>query len=1197
MALKRLLFLFLACVFLLSGASAQESRATIEGTVRDASGAFVPSIVVTATNTATGVKVSDKTNGVGIFKIPYLNPGPYDVTADGAGYKHYVRTGFALQIGDDAKLDISMEQGAVSETITVSGAAPLLEAESASTDVVVENKTIVDAPISGGDVGTLVLIAPGVTDVAIANHPYELTSVGVASRIVVAGVRSQNTEFTVDGTPAMSLDSAAYVPPSDLVQEVKIETNSYNAAYGHSAGGYFNTVTKSGTNSIHGSAYEFHTNAALMSLNLFQRNQYNNPATGTLNDAKYKSIKGKDVNNRFGGSLGGPVIIPGIYHGQDKTFWIFGYEGFRHVSTDANSGSFFTVPTVAERNGDLSALLPLGCAANNAYSSTTGLCANGTVSSYQVYDPYSTTPVGNGTFKRNPFPFNIIPVSRLNATAKSILNYYPLPNNPPTTAAGANNFFHPVRGLSDYDILTARVDHSFGQRERVYGRFNYGTLHGYDQFAFSNAATAYYNFGAITGVAIDNVYQFNPSLLLDVRYGLMRKAPSSQTPSVDLTQFGVPANVVAQIPAAGQVFPRLTIDGSNFTTVNANTPTHGPNTNDHSLTGDATKNVGRHSITFGGDFRIYETNNYTLNNSTPYLTFTTTYTNGPLNTSAGATVGQGLASFLLGIPSSGTIVQNTSYAYTSRYFGGYVQDNFKINPRLTLAAGVRYEYETAPTERHNRSVLTFDHNSPSPISAAAIAKYNANPITQIPAGQFKVNGGLIFAGVNGNPRALWTPDKNNIAPRVGITFQPYPTTVLRGGYGVFFMPKGADRFGTAQDRNLVNQLGFSQTTSIIPSPDNGQTYTATLDNLFPNGILQPSGASSGLSTGLGSAVSYYNPQQINSLVHRWSAGVQQQFVRQMFMDLEYIGSAGEHLGIVQQDNAVPLQYLSTSASRDNANNTLLNGAVTNPFAGLIPGTTLNNATVARSQLLVAYPQFTGVSHNAPLGSTIYHALALSIVRRFSNGFSVQSSYTWSKFLQSTEFLNAADPLPTKVISDQDIPQRFNIATIFDVPVGKGRRFGSNMNRWQSALAGGWQVSIIYSAQSGTPLGFGNALLKPNANLQSIALPNDQKTVTRWFNTDAFDTASADQLVANRITFPVRLPNVRTIGINNANASAMKYLNLWEGAKFQFRCEAMNVGNHSQLAAPVTSVTATNFGQISSVQSVARQIFFSGKLIF
>jgi len=1196
--MKRYLGALLAVMFFCMGASAQDARGTIEGTLRDATGAIVPGATVTAANVATGVKISTKVDSAGIFEIPYLTPGVYDVTAEAPGFKKYVRAGFVLNISDQAKLDIPMAVGSDSQTITVTGSTSLLEAESASTNILVEQKTIVDAPVSGGDVATLVLLSPGVTDVAIANHPYELTSVNVASRIVVAGVRSQNTEFTVDGTPAMSLDSAAYVPPADLVQEVKIETNSYDVSYGHSAGGYFNTITKSGTNKFHGSLYEFHTDASLLSLNLFQRNQYNNPLTGgPPTEAKYKSIKGKDINNRFGGSIGGPVLIPHIYDGRDKTFWIFGYEGFRHVNTDANSGSFFTVPTVAERAGDFSALLPLGCTTSNAYNSVTGLCANGTPSTYQIYDPATTTPTTGGLYMRTPFAFNMIPAGRIDATAKTYLSYYPLPNQPPTTAQGANNFFHPVRGLSDYDIVSARVDHNFSQKERIFGRFNYGTLHGLDQYYFSNAATAYFNYAAITGAAIDNVYVFSPSFLLDVRYGFMRKAPSSATPPVDLTTLGVSAAVVAQIPPISRTFPKVTIDGSNFTVAGPNAPTDGPNTGYHTFSADLTKEIKRHLIHFGGDFRVYQANNYNLSNSTPSLTFASTYTNGPLNTSAPASIGQGLASFLLGIPTSGSIVLNTSYAFTSRFYSGYVQDDFKITPRLTISPGLRYEYETAPVERYNRTVQGFNASVQSPIGAAAIANYNAHPIAQIPAGQFQVNGGLTFAGVNGNSRALWNPDGNNVAPRIGVAFQADPLTVFRGGYGVFYMPKGVDRLGTAQDRVVVNQVGFSQTTTFVPTTNNGQTFIANLDNLFPNGLLQPTGSSGGLSTSLGGAISYYNSQQINPLIQRWSVGVQHEFPKQILIDIEYLGSKGQSLGVTPAQDAIPRQYLSTSTTRDSATINALSAAVPNPFYPLLPGTSLSGSTVATSQLLLPYPQFTSVTHNAPLGSSIYHALAVEGVRRFKNGFSAQGSYTFSKFLQSTEFLNPSDPLPTKVISDQDIPQRFTLAGIYDIPVGRGRKYGSNMNKWVSAFAGGWQVSLIWAGQSGTPLGFGNALLKTGQSIQNIPLSSNQKSVNEWFNVNAFDTTSSDQLAQNIITFPVRLPQVRTIGIDNANASAMKYINLWEGARFQFRCEAMNAGNHSQLGVPVTSVTSSTFGTISSVQSVARQIFFSGKILF
>jgi hypothetical protein len=369
-----------------------------------------------------------------------------------------------------------------------------------------------------------------------------------------------------------------------------------------------------------------------------------------------------------------------------------------------------------------------------------------------------------------------------------------------------------------------------------------------------------------------------------------------------------------------------------------------------------------------------------------------------------------------------------------------------------------------------------------------------------------------------------------------------------------------------------------------------------LENPFPNGITQPLGAAGGLSTGLGQSIQFNNGNQVNPLIQRWALGFQREFPKHILFEMEYVGSSGASLAVKPAVDAVPRQYLSTSPTRDQATINLLSSQVSNPFFPLLPGTSLSGATVSRSQLLEPFPQFTGVTYNLPIGSSNYNALDLRGERRFASGFSIQGSYTWGKFLQTTEYLNASDPKPTQVISDQDIPQRFALSGIYDIPVGRGRKFGTNMNAVETAVAGGWQIALIWEGQSGTPLGFGNPLF--TGQVQNITLPNNQKTILQWFNVNAgFNRNAADQLASNIQTFPLRLPNVRTQGINNSNASAMKYFNLWEGAKLQFRVEMMNAWNHSQLAAPNTAPTNALFGQIVSVQSVARQIFFSGKIIF
>jgi hypothetical protein len=973
----------------------------------------------------------------------------------------------------------------------------------------------------------------------------------------------------------MSNDSAIIAPQADLVQELKVETNSYDAASGHSAGGYINIGTKSGTNQLHGTLYEFHTGAELKGLDFFQRQRLYDASSGPPTTDKQKSIKGADVNNRFGGSVGGPVYIPRVYDGRNRTFWIYGYEGFRHPNTDANSGYFTSVPTAAERQGDFSSLLALG-------------------SIYQVYDPATIAPAGSGRFSRQPFGGNLIPANRLDATARSLLNYYPLPNTT-GTSNGLNNYFNAVHGLSAYNVNTTRVDHTLSDRHRIFARLNYNHLWGESLGPYANIATTNTNMGSTTGIGLDDVYSFSPSLLLNVRYGFTRYAPSSieKGGAIDLTTLGFDSGFVRQLDPQATVFPRLAIDS--YQTLGSNVPSRKA-TNNHVLAADVTRQTGKHTLRFGGDYRTYNENSYVFSNSTPFFTFGSTWTQGPLDNSAAAPIGQGLASFMLGLPSSGTVVLNTSYAFHSRFYSAYLQDDWKVTSRLTLNLGVRYEFEASPVERFNRTVRGFDATTPNPIEPAVQANYAKSPIPEVPVSQFRVLGGLLYAGAGGQPSGLWRSDPNNIAPRIGIAYQMGTKTVLRGGFGYFYMPKGVDRLGTAADRVTVNQTGFSQTTAMTLTVDNGQNFIASLKNPYPGGLLQPAGASNGLKTNLGQAISFYNSQQINPLVGRWDFGFQRELPKRVLMEVMYVGSSGDSLAVTRQIDPIPAQYLSTKPGRDTDVINFLSTPVANPFYPLLPGTSLSGTTVSRSQMLRAYPQYTGITYNDPVGSSIYHALQTRVERRFAEGFSIQGTYTWSKFLTTTEFLNATDANPTQVISDQDIPHRMAISGLYDLPFGKGRRFARNTGGVMGAILGGWQLQAIYEAQSGVPLGFGDVTL--NGNLHDITLPNDQKRISHWFNIDAgFDRAAANQRASDIRVMSLRFPSVRGQGMNIWNSSMMKYFRINERARVQFRAEAMNGFNHSHFAAPNTTVTSTLFGQLTQVSSVARQIFLTAKVIF
>ncbi len=1168
--------LVLACAWLMPYAlHAQDTRAKILGQVTDPAGSAVVGASVHATNTATGINLASTTNEAGLFEIPYLVPGTYTVSAEAPGFKKLVRSTIELRVADKVSLDLKMEVGAVSDSITVSGGTPLLEVASSSTGAVVDHRRIVELPVSGGNALTLERLTPGVTNFAIANHPYELSSAGVASRMSVSGIRSQNTEFTIDGAPVMSNDSAIIVPQADLVQELKVETNSYDAASGHTAGGSVNIGTRSGTNNFHATLYENYTGAALKGLDFFQRQRLYDASSGAPTSDKQKSIKGADVNNRFGGSASGPVLIPKLYNGKNRTFWIYGYEGFRHPNTDANSGYFSTVPTTAERQGDFSGLLSLG-------------------NIYQIYDPATITAAAGGRFSRLPLAGNILPATRLDSVAKGLLSYFPLPNTT-GTVNGLNNFFHAVHGLSAYNVQTARLDHAFSDSHRIFARVNYNHLNGLGGGSFNTDATALTNQASTTGIGFDDVYTLNPHLLLNVRYSFTRYAPSSipQGGAMDLTKLGFDPASVKQLDPQATVFPRLTIDS--FAVLGNFTPTRKA-TNYHATAADVTRSMGKHTLRMGGDFRTYNENSYVFNNSTPYLNFNSSYTQGPLDNSPGAPIGQGLASFLLGIPSSGTVVMNTSYAYHSTFYSAFLQDDWKVSSKLTLNLGIRYEYETSPVERFNRTVRGFDQSTANPLEAQVQAAYAKSPIPEIPLSQFHVTGGLTYAGVNGQPSALWTSDKNNVAPRAGVAYQIFAKTVLRGGFGVFYMPKAVDHIGSAADRTAVNQTGYSQSTSMTVTTDNGQHFIASLRNPFPSGVLLPVGSSNGLKSNLGSSISFYNSQQVNPLIGRWDFGFQLELPKRVLLEAMYVGSSGSSLAVSRQIDATPAQYLSTLPTRDNTVINALSAQVANPFFPLLPGTSLSSATVSRSQLLRPYPQYTGITYNDPSGSSIYHSLQTRVERRFGSGFSLQGTYSWSKFLSTTEFLNATDAKPSQVVSDQDIPQRLGISGLYDLPFGAGRKFGSHSNKFVAAVLGGWQWQAIYEAQSGAPIGFGDVIF--NGNLHDITLSNSDKKISRWFNTDAgFDKNPANQRASDIRVMSLRFPSVRNQGMNIWNTSMMKYFRLSENAKLQFRSECMNGFNHSHFAAPNTTVTSTLFGQLTQVSSVARQIFFVAKIVF
>ncbi|MGH9658172.1 MAG: TonB-dependent receptor domain-containing protein, partial [Bryobacteraceae bacterium] len=454
--------------------------------------------------------------------------------------------------------------------------------------------------------------------------------------------------------------------------------------------------------------------------------------------------------------------------------------------------------------------------------------------------------------------------------------------------------------------------------------------------------------------------------------------------------------------------------------------------------------------------------------------------------------GQGLASMLHGIPSGGTINNNASRAEQSAYSSLFFHDDWRVTAKLTINAGVRWEYEAPITERFNRTIRDFDFATASPVSARALANYARSPIPQVPVSGFHTAGGLVFAGAGGQPRELWSGDKNNVAPRVGVAYQLHRRTVLRAGYGFFYDVVGVDRFG-------VNQGGFNQPTTLVPSLDNGQTFVATLSNPFPNGVEVPAGAAGGLATFLGRDVSFFHGRPLNPYMQRWSFSIQRELPPRLVMDAAYVGNRGTKLRANREMNPVPREYLSTSAVRDQPAIDLLGQQVNNPFFGLpeFAGTARGNQRINVGQLLRPYPHFGNITVDLPAGYSYFHSLQVAVEKRLGGGLSFQTSWTYSKFMEAAAYLNDTDSHLEKVVSDQDFPHRFVFSGIYELPLGRGKKWLSGAGAWTQGAAGGWQLQGWFEGQSGPALGFDNAIF--TGDLKHIPLPLAERSAERWFN--------------------------------------------------------------------------------------------------
>jgi hypothetical protein len=1147
--LRRILAIALfACL-----AQAQEFRSTLSGRVTDPSGAVVPAAKVAAIKADTNSRFETVANSDGLYTIPFLPPGPYTVMADATGFKKYVQEG--IQIGTDTRVaqDITLTIGSAAESMTVTADASALETVSASAGQVITTREVENLPINGRAPMDLAVMGYGVvmTGVRDQNRPYEN---GGFSDFAVGGATSGANAVTLDGVPNVgtlgtSGVRAAFSPPVDAVIEVKVEAFNVDAAYGGAGGGTVEITTRGGTNQVHGAASEFNQASALAATPFFTN------ANG--------GQKVVTRQNQWGATLGGPVYIPKIYNGRDKVFFFFGYEGYKD---SAPAPTFSTVPTAAERTGDFSGLLALNTKGKD----------------YTLYDP-STGKLSGSSVNRTPFPGNIIPQNRINPVAtKFLTSFIPLPNHP-GNYDDTNNYFSNPSTPDNYHSVLARADFNLSTANKLTTNMRTSKWCQTTGTNFDNIAFGQFGCRDIWGGMIDDVHTFSPTLLGNFRVGFNRYRAYYDLPNFgyDPTQLGFPSYVTANAT-------KLFIPGFNFNdgyTGNVGSTKYIDQPyNTYQVLGSVTKIAGAHVLKAGAEVRLQDFTNLNWAAATGAYTFDTgTWVKASTSASA-PTLGGSMAQFLLGIPTSGTYNINAAQKSDSWYPVVFVQDDWHARPNLTINMGLRWEYSAPTTESHDRQSTGFDARAVNQVTQAAAAAYARSPIPQLPASTFAATGGLLFATPDN--RAAYTTSHKSFSPRLGVSWSPGALkgrTVIRAGVGMFYYNYG-----------VINgqQPGFSATNAYVATNDSFLTPAATLSNPFPNGIQQPVGAAGGLNTNLGQSINFTNPNLQNQYSLRWTFDLQHQLTKDTVVQVGYIGNHSVHLTTSYNFGTLPAQYLSTSMVRDQATINALGAVVANPFANLLPGSTLNGSTISVSNLLRPFPEFTGVTEgNMNNGGSYYHSANVRIQRRFRGGLQFGLNYNHSRLMERISYLNGGDLTLEKRVSANDRPNSLGFSGSYELPFGRGRHFLTTAPRAVNFVLGGWSAAGVYTYHTGAPLAWGNVIYLGGD------LRMDARDVNHAFDTTRFNTVSAQQLSNNFRYFPSQFSNSRTDGTNNLNVTMTKNFQVTEKVRMQFRAESFNVCNRVLFGAPNLTPTATTFGVITTQTNVPRAIQAALRLTF
>ena len=1151
----------LALLFAATPNFAQTTFGSIVGTVNDASGASIADAKVTLTNVGTGDTRPSVTSADGLYQYVNLPPGQYRIDVERSGFKKEARNQITVATASTVRIDFALQLGNVSQTVEVTAQSPLLQPETSSLGTVVDQRETTELPLNGRNPMSLVALAPSVVPQGGAqSNPNGQNPFAWGNYQIGGGQANQSTVW-LDGSPVnvAYINLTALIPTQDSLQEFKVQTSSLPPEYGRFAGGVVNFTTKSGTNQLHGNAWEYLRNRDL------DANTFFNNTNGTQRPAF--------TQNQFGVNLGGPVFIPKIYDGRNKTFFFVDYEGFRQ-----RQGTSYTetVPTPAERGGDLSAL------GTTLYDPLT-TCNGSAAAPVAGYQPCAT---GQAQYSRTAFAGGQIPTNRLNTTSLALVNrLYPLPN-----AAGVNgvgNYIANGSGGGSNNETVAHIDQNVSDKQHISARYTYWGNFNLPNDPFGNGVcqdrcAEYFN---TNNFVISDTYAFNPTTILEVRASYERfiynRTPS--TLGLDLTTVGLPASLNNQVLARD--LPLAVIAGfdpqNTFGSQGAGSLISSRNDNDR-VSGSLTKILGTHQLQFGAEW-LRMTDNYIQTNiPSGIFNFDAGFTaaNGQSSASGG---GAGLASFLLGYASSGTVQYPALVAGQQQYPAAFFNDNWHASSKLTVNMGFRWEHSGPWTERYDR--LSFlDPNV-------------ANPITPQYKGAIElVNGQYDSYRSNINPNWM------QFSPRVGLAYQVKSNTVVHVGYGVFFLPNDVNQ-DYAPNSDPINSYTTNYTSSIqtgLPA--------SSISNPFPGGVQQfPGRNPSYQQVLLGQGNNFAQLANPYGYVQQYNADIQHQFGQSFLLDIAYAGSKGTHLPITAGINQLPTQYMSLGNQ--------LTDSVPNPLSGLVQGGNLSGPTVQAGQLLRPYPQYGNLNFAGEgVGVSSYNSLQVQATKRFSGGSVISVAYTHAKLLSNTDtvtnwleagggttYQNWNNLRGENSLASFDTPDRLVVSYVLDVPVGKGKKYLSNANGLVQSTIGGWGIQGTTTIQSGFPLHFSTSVNQTNsfgggsrpnvaAGCEAATPGSATQRLAAWFNTSCFSQPDA-------FTFgnePRVDPSLRAAGMANWDFAAVKNFPVGPDGrlKFTFRAEFFNLFNRVQFGYPGQSFGAQGFGQVTSQYNQPRLIQFA-----